>query len=393
MKIDAKKPIYIAKKKEGFCSLKDIYYNVDLTYDGEEKMVVSKETLKGYILEEVLAYLIRSAGYRLLTDPSQDPRELDWRHNGLVIKGRGAYHQVDVLGELQWIPAFTFPLRLIIEAKFRKDPTYIDLVRSSVGIIHDVNQNIFPLLEGEEIYPKYQYVYAIFSTSGFSRNAVKMAIAYKISLIDLSGSDYDQLKDAIETDAAHILMNVDIEDKEKIKRDDFIFSLRYFLRKKLETLPKQEGEKEPNKELIKIFDEQLSKNVISTARDYNTLFVGMANGPFMLLLKADNPTSFLQYSIQNPSHRITIHWSSQVEKGELWTIRPVENPDAYELTFKLPKILSKWIRAVENKITQSRAIKVKQKYFSNITIYHKDGETDYMFRLMFDLERTLVRNN
>jgi hypothetical protein len=29
----------------------------------------------------------------LLVDKEQDPQELGWRHNGLVVKGRGAVHQ------------------------------------------------------------------------------------------------------------------------------------------------------------------------------------------------------------------------------------------------------------------------------------------------------------
>lgn len=102
-------------------------------------MRINKDTLKGYILEEVLAYLIRTTGYKLLVDASQDPRDLENRGNGLVVKGRGAVHQVDVLGELQWIPAFTFPLRLFVEAKFRRGKTGIDAVRNAVGVLLDVN--------------------------------------------------------------------------------------------------------------------------------------------------------------------------------------------------------------------------------------------------------------
>jgi hypothetical protein len=109
-------------------------------------MNISRETLRGYILEEVLAYLIRNTGYRLLVDPSQDPAELDMRHNGLVVKGRGAVHQVDVLGELSWIPAFTYPLRLFVEAKFRGRSTGIPEVRNLVATLMDVNQRNLPQL-------------------------------------------------------------------------------------------------------------------------------------------------------------------------------------------------------------------------------------------------------
>jgi hypothetical protein len=81
---------------------------------------VSATALSGYILEELIAYLIRNTGYRLLVDAAQDADELKNLANGLNIIGRGALHQVDVLGELAWIPAFTFPLRLVIEAKCKK---------------------------------------------------------------------------------------------------------------------------------------------------------------------------------------------------------------------------------------------------------------------------------
>lgn len=108
---------------------------------------MDKDALKGYILEEVLAYLIRTTGYALLVDPQQDPRDLAKRGNGLVVKGRGSEHQVDVLGQLEWTPAFTFPLRLFVEAKFRTKKTGIDAVRNAIGILLDINQNNSPTRE------------------------------------------------------------------------------------------------------------------------------------------------------------------------------------------------------------------------------------------------------
>jgi hypothetical protein len=40
-----------------------------------ELVVVSRVGFRGYVLEEVLAFLIRNAGYRLLMDPSQEEVE------------------------------------------------------------------------------------------------------------------------------------------------------------------------------------------------------------------------------------------------------------------------------------------------------------------------------
>jgi hypothetical protein len=83
------------------------------------RAVISASGLKGYLLEEVVASLISKAGYRLLTDPRDDPHDLSLMGNGLQVRGRGGYHQADVLGELSWAAAFGNPIRLFIEAKWR----------------------------------------------------------------------------------------------------------------------------------------------------------------------------------------------------------------------------------------------------------------------------------
>lgn len=62
----------------------------------------------GFVLEETIAWLLRYSGYRLLTSPDDDRDELAWAGNGLLVRGRGADHQADVLG------AFTFVPRLML---------------------------------------------------------------------------------------------------------------------------------------------------------------------------------------------------------------------------------------------------------------------------------------
>ena len=69
---------------------------------------LSRETLRGYVLEELLAKLIQNTGYRLLVDASQDSEELENRANGLAVRGRGGTHQVDVLGGSPGFPPLRF---------------------------------------------------------------------------------------------------------------------------------------------------------------------------------------------------------------------------------------------------------------------------------------------
>src|SRR5439155_12961151 len=122
------------------------------------------------------------------------------RH-GLVVKGRGANHQADALGQLNWIPAFTYPLRLFVEAKYRDGVTGLPTVRNAVGMLLDVNQYDIPKPRRPGVEPwrqKYHYVSAIFSTSGFSKPAADMAFAHGVSLIDLGTPDFEAVRTAID---------------------------------------------------------------------------------------------------------------------------------------------------------------------------------------------------
>ncbi|WP_254407162.1 restriction endonuclease [Streptomyces sp. GMY02] len=55
--------------------------------------------------------------------------------------------------------------------------------------MHDVNENVITSIRGvgpSRPRTRYRYSYAIFSTSGFSRDAQEYALALQISLVDLS---------------------------------------------------------------------------------------------------------------------------------------------------------------------------------------------------------------
>jgi hypothetical protein len=88
--------------------------------------VIPHSVLAGYLLEELLASLIQSAGYRLLTHESQDRHELTTSRSGdLQVRGRGGVHQVDVLGEFTIVPAFSQPVRLFVEHSTDREPARI----------------------------------------------------------------------------------------------------------------------------------------------------------------------------------------------------------------------------------------------------------------------------
>jgi hypothetical protein len=111
---------------------------------------------------------------------------------------------VDVLGEFAFTPAFSLPIRLFLEAKFTRNKCHLPVVRNAHGVIHDINEN-FVHSPGNRLRKRYRYVYALFSTSGFTEVAQDFALAQQISLVDLSGSSFDWLRRGVESAADSLL--------------------------------------------------------------------------------------------------------------------------------------------------------------------------------------------
>ncbi|MCV0384765.1 MAG: hypothetical protein K5799_15190 [Erythrobacter sp.] len=168
--------------------------------------MIHKSTLKGYILEELLAKLVQDSGYMLLVHMQQDTWALGGGGNGLRVHGRGADHQVDVLGELNVPVQLALPIRLFLEAKCRADKSDLRDVRNAVGTIDDVNQ-YYTMQDASRTPPRrrYQYKYALASTSGFTPEAVYYAITHQLSLVDLSGPSAKWLRDMVDRVAMSLL--------------------------------------------------------------------------------------------------------------------------------------------------------------------------------------------
>ncbi|MFD7444014.1 hypothetical protein [Streptomyces sp. NPDC059909] len=159
--------------------------------------MATQAQLRGYLLEEALAWLLRRSGYELLTSVADDPVELSQQgKHTLFVQGRGARHQVDVLGQFAFTPAFSLPIRLFLEAKFRDAPCVLRDVRQAHGLLRDVNEN-FAVGPSGRPRRRYQYSYALFSTSGFTKAAQEYALAHQISLVDLSGVSFRWLLDPV----------------------------------------------------------------------------------------------------------------------------------------------------------------------------------------------------
>lgn len=339
-------------------------------------MPISRDTLRGYVLEELLAKLIQNTGYRLLADASQDPEALEDRSNGLAVRGRGGLHQADVLGELLWIPAFTFPIRLFVEAKARSQRCGIGDVRNALGVVSDVNQNVgrAPGARGALV-PRFTYRYALFSTSGFSSPAAEYALAHQISLVDLSAAEFHDI-----VSLADEITDTFYPDRTGPSRaGGFVNQLRARIRVELGTWP--DGVPPPEIDIGAAWND-VQGRLRERIDAIGELFVGMANGPYLLLLRARDPMRVIETLDSDPTQQVSIHWSPSVAGGQRWTVTLDGRPGHSELTFALPAAVAEWIFDPDAE-PRSRAVQFKRQFLSTITIYRHVEGRDRLYRLQY----------
>jgi len=344
--------------------------------------VIAEATLKGYLLEEVLAWMLRGSGYRLLVHESQDPEELCMAGNGLCVRGRGADHQVDVLGEFAFTPAFSLPVRLFLEAKFTRQPCRLPVVRNAHVVIHDINEN-FTHGPGSRLRKRYRYVYALFSTSGFTLDAQDFALAQQISLVDLSGASFSWLRDRVETAAADLLSAA-----REYRIDRFPVNwMRGQLRRLLGTYPRPLDDEALEPETSAHGFSRACQPMLGALAEglweggRNELLLGFPAAPFIVPLVADNVDRFLSYARQHPDHVIRLRRYGRGAGAE-WIAFPADDVEGYELTFSMPARIEEWIAENDERRT-ARTRQIKQRFLADMIIYRMHGDDLQTFQLHY----------
>lgn len=331
---------------------------------------MKKSTFKGYILEDVISKLLSVNGYKLITDITNDIKMLQ---NGLNVIGRGAPHQFDSLGELQWNPPFLYPVRLFVEAKFRKGKAGINLVREGVGILADVNQNYSTVnIDNTSInLPRYDYRYAIFSTSGFAEPAVTMALAHKVHLIDLSGKAYETLLETIDNFAYVIFTKFGITSDDssevEISKEDSK-RIREAFRRLIRVSEQQFFD------LEKILPNLVGKAVNEVIEKIGGIYFASTSTPFLIAMVPENNESFKHSLQESPEQEVSITWTSQEDE---WVIRP--ESESYSLRFKLPQTIENYIFVKNPLEAEQNAIESKRSMMSQLNFITNWGQGQPQF--------------
>lgn len=269
------------------------------------------------------------------------------------------------------------PLRLFVEAKFyTSKPVGIDRVRMGVGILEDINTNYSTVeMDDEELsIEKYQYHYAIFSTSGFTKATQRFAVAHKIHLIDLTGDEYRSIIDLI---------------KEIVEELDNRFPYGYDnISKEMFSLFKEEFSKVIRGEIMDInlvYGEELINMVSSLKRniDGKLVYLATANGSYIIPLFSNE--NFNEILRNNPHQDIAITW--KIRNPNKWRITSRYNQD-FTIQFTLPNVLLKYMISDINHI-EDNAMNIKENRIGKLVfIGYLDGYNPTLCTLKFDKEFT-----
>lgn len=342
---------------------------------------MKKPQAKGYLLEIVLAKLLKVNGYDLVT--STDNEIVDLSRNGLNIKGRGGYHQFDSLGTFRITPPFTYPNRLFLEAKFyTSNKVGIDRVRMGIGILQDVNTNYFTvdMTEQKLKLPKYNYNYAIFSTSGFTGDAQRLALAHKIYLMDLSSGYYKWIKDFINqiVDRMFSRYSANSDDISSSIFNDFKVNFSSWVNNL------------SFNQLYRWFDFDYQQSVVNEfvnqMQNVRSIYIASTKSSQIIALIPDDDEDFRNSLLRNPHQEVTITWNE--DENDVWIVRPTRNYIQYRLTFQLPSVIRDYI--FNNSVNQyESAYDEKRRSFGMLSfIAYLEGGNPTLCTLKFDEEET-----
>lgn len=372
---------------------------------GGPTAVVSHEALRGYVLEELLARFLYVNGYRLLVSEKQDPEALARGPHGLLVRGRGADHQADVLGELTLPVPFSLPLRIFVEAKYRRTKASLHDVRNAHGVVHDVNEQYTTALASDRTVPvrRYHYRYTLFSANGFSKQAQQYALAHQIALVDLSSPAFVELLDVANRTSRELL-----ELAQEVRVSSFpTVQIRTALRLALGTWTADEAqstvsgldfhtldgrawyatdlnpaESEPHQLPVERLA-RVAANLVEQATASGGLLFGFPAAPFVLALRPDDPEAFSAYvASYGPDVRVNIGFATRRKVAGDWVIVPTDGSQSFQLRFALPPLLEDWLLRDEG-AAALRARDLKAELLSSIALF----QNGHIIRLLFRPQR------
>lgn len=302
--------------------------------------------LRGMLLEEAILYLLRASGYKTIESIDGDDT-LENHAAGLAVKGRGGKHQIDAIADFTITPPFSYPQRLLLEAKCENKDVGLPIVRNAFGVLRDVEELWVPSPSSTILRKRYHYQYAIASINGFSQEAQIYAYAHDIYLLALENTSYFyQISEAIKAFS---------DDNEIVLQRDrhWLHQLRIAIRESL----KQGTDGLPIE--IQEVAMQLLSHYLTACRSVRSGAIAILNGRFPVML------------IPNPNLRL-----NDIEEQEVRVFRGDENRGWFITTqnrserlfsFDIPQELFEFY-ADDGELSRIRALDLKAENMGTIQL-------------------------
>lgn len=328
--------------------------------------------IKGMLLEESLLHLLRNSGYKTV-ESDIDDSTLHKGRSGMEIRGRGEYHQIDAIADYIASPAFCNPIRLLVEAKFTKKNTGLQVIRNAVGTLKDLQEYFVPTDEFEEIITRlrYHYAYSILSAKGYSKEAQRYAYAQDIFLIPFDRSRYyrpvlDSIDALEETDFTGSNTGTVIEFQLSELRSQIRASLK-------------------NSYVVNLFPNLESINVklrtfINECTRINVAYLAIAGKSLPIVLVPNPEAQRDIVEVLRSGEHYRIQWDLENWRENGWTFR-LGDTDLF--SFDLPEEILK-LNLIEGQMDERRAINTKREFLASMRIYVQQNNEMSVFSMRID---------
>ena len=337
--------------------------------------------IRGLLLEEVLLNLLRESGYSTVEDSDNDIT-LQSGHSGLEVRGRGSQHQIDAIANFSISPPFSYPIRILLEAKFYSAVIGIDVIRNAVGVLKDVNEFFIP--ENNKISkPRYHYQYAIFTSSSFAKPAQEYAFAHDIYLIKLENNRYF-------SPIISAIANLDHNDFDGLTDHKIHITLKDLRKNIRHSLKESSYAPISGYCLQNRFNSEKLCNLVQVNLDLGKSYLGVLSNGFPIFF-TPSPDLNIEDLISNP--KVRIYWDDNkwyIVKSNSRYENVNVNPIDILFSFDLPKDLFNFY-ADNNNLSQGRAYELKQEIMHTIQIFFRDRSTSIVACLELKIDQNWLQ--
>jgi hypothetical protein len=321
--------------------------------------------IRGMLLEEAVLYLLRVSGYHTVEQADSD-RTLRDGHAGLEVRGRGGIHQIDAIADYSIAHPFSYPQRLLVEAKFyAAKPVGVEIVRNAVGVLKDVEE--YWTSSDSPFNTRYHYLFVLASASGFTSGAEKYAFAHDIYLMPLAQSQF--IKPIIDA-----ILNIRPESFGVAPRRNIevsITELRRAIRRRI-----RYGDHYELRQVVRGRALEHLDGFCDATREINGAILGMIAKRFPIFLV---PSRQIDLSRLRSRYQVRIRW----DQGG-WYLRSADE-DNLLFSFDLPPDLFILYASEEGVLTAPRALDLKAEYLREIQAIVTVGQRPHLVTFQLDL--------